>query len=149
MKMIQRYVNLNGAFICASGVYTGNLTISADAQFNLVVNLLKMNFTCADTVTSQQINAMAVVLFRINSSAIIFRDNPGFLTASQGLNILTSYVGRVASKSSHISLAAGERLQCVMTFNLNIVTANSIRNDGYITLGYMCPEDYLSMPGFE
>lgn len=148
MKIIQRFINTQAATIPGAGVYSGSLAISATALFNLTINRLAVSYISKDNVTNQSIEGVVQAVNAINATATIFRNNPGLLSTSQGMFILTAAMGRVAEKMIHIELAAGESIQSTITFNLNVVTANPIRCDAFLTIGYLCPEDYLSIEAF-
>ena len=147
MKLIQRYAVLNRAYNIAAGTYTGSNTIDPTIKFNLIVNSLNVSSQTRDNVTGQNIEGSYSIVWNLGSGA--------FLESNPGIDVVAAFRGNIGNHFSngwvHIDCYqycaqySTQRFTCAA--RLNTVTANAINHEFRIVIGYLCPEDYLSMDG--
>lgn len=140
---IKRYCVSRRAAALGAGVYTGGASGTHTALFNLTITDVQIGLLVQDAVSSQFINGS--VRGEWTMVGLQNTDNPG-LVASRTFNFGTQGgVARMEKFEYHLHMSAGNVLTYTYAIFLAAVTANAINYDTYWTIGYLCPEDYLSV----
>lgn len=145
--MIQRYVFTQRSTNIAAGVYNDSANVDLTAKFNVILNFAALSAYFYDSVTQQGIVGAAVVNMRPGAVWTV-RDNPAFSGATYVPTMSASPEGTF-SIPLYQYMNTGEIVQISFSIFLQTVTANPITVKVTNMLGYICPEDYLSVEPFD
>ena len=107
--------------------------------------MIGLGFRSRDSVTGQGIDGMYFGYLQ----TLIHRSQPGFIVSVPqypGVNVRAGYY---MEAKTHLDVSPGESVIFYFIIYLMTVTANAISNESNLVFGYLCPEDYLSVKGFE
>ena len=147
MKMIQRYTHSTRQSNAAAGVYTTSSSGTLTAKFNLIINRLEISAYAFDQVTNQAIDNVTRINLVFTGS--VAKDQPGFIDSHGISPLAVSKSGTYSNLHLYKSIAAGEVITCGSVVYLYAVTGNIISVVNNWAVGYLCPEDYLSVEGFD
>lgn len=139
--MVQRYVHLQAVKGFVAGVYTGTVTLTLTPKFNITLNFISVGMKSYDLVTFQAIEGHSFTELTLP----VGNDNPAITSTGIQKAILVSKSGQVNEMPLHQTVAANKAFTLDFVIFLLSVTANNLNSFNYVTLGYMAPEDYLSV----
>ena len=143
MKLIQRYHSVYRSPQAAAGVYYVSVSSTLTTLFNLIVNSVSLGYVAYDDVTDQFIDSVG------QFSVSLPIADPGL--SDTGARISPSAHCRGGDQSEinvYSEVAAGGTFGTSLGVFLASVTANPININARYIIGYLCPEDYLSVDGF-
>ena len=144
VKLIQRYSFRFLAANIAAGVYSAPLAVVLlSGPFPIWVNSINISLQALDTVTDQNIEGS----YAYDTGFGAARDNPGLVGAGQLDRIVGSFGGNIV-QPVYYSLGPSETITGSVEMYLSTVTANIIIARFSMRVGYLCPEDYLSLNAF-
>jgi len=144
--LVQRYADLSNSSGIAAGVYSGTLAITFTTKFNIIVNLIGLSIYCNDSVTLQAIEAQGYI--KVGSPTN--QGNPA-IEPTFGITVqptLVFHAGYYCERRMWVEMGASDSWTVASTVFFSVVTANSINRFYNLTIGYLAPEDYLSIDAF-
>lgn len=145
VKMIQRYAYGGRNNQTVAGVFNTTGVVNFTAKFTVVINSIAYGCRSRDDVTNQGIDGMYIGYL---SAAFAAANNPGLIVSDPYLAGVTVRAGHYSQAKTHINVSPGDVVAFAFIIYLMTVTANAINNESLCTLGYLCPEDYLSVDAF-
>lgn len=148
MKMIQRYAHGYRQGTAGAGVYVlTNTVANINVLFNVVINRISLSVRSYDAVTNQGIDCSAqLVLTNLGGANV---DNPALVHATDFFNpILMTKTGFWVRQDLYLNVSAGSVFTLTFSNSLYAVTANNITIADLFAIGYLCPEDYISIDAF-
>jgi len=143
IKLIKRYLAVYRNHTIAVGSYYGSSSITITAKFNITLESIQLGTRVYDSVTSQSVDSFSFVDFSLQTP------NPALDTSGTVTNPTVScFNGQEAKLELCYNMSAGEVITMACQTHLNAVTANSFIAWYKFLVGYLCPEDYLSVDGF-
>ena len=141
VKFIKRYAFIYRGFNLPAGVYTATVSIAiVVGSFPITITEVWVSGGIHDSITDQNIQGSFDYTIGFDSR----RDNPGIVGNNLIVRVASNLGGPIYQKV-HLSLGPGETLSGSFVAFSNTVTANVLAGTASIRVGYLCPEDYLSI----
>lgn len=148
MKMITRYAHGDRQGTAAAGVFSLVTTATnIEALFNLTMSEVSFGVRAYDAVTGQSVDCSSQLIFTGLGGGRI--DNPGLVHTQFITPLVIAKTGFWCKQNMHINVSAGQLFTLNFYNTLHAVTANGIVITALFALSYLCPEDYLSLPGMD
>ena len=115
----------------------------------MIVNSITCGIIAKDNVTDMMIEAQVRMIWGGLSQA--YWCNPGVEFSAAAAEAFPQVFAATAKPNRvecYVEVPANYYSTFNVYVNLATVTINAIRIDTFVTFGYLCPEDYLSVDGF-